>query len=257
MEEKIFFKNSNNYFTFVSKSTEESPLAIIVPGGGYNHTSKREAFNVADYFINLGFHACVLNYRETLDLYPTPQKELAYVIDYFRENAKKYNVLADKILNIGFSAGAHLVLSQSIYHSEFGKNSLPNLLVLCYPVVSSDDRIAHKGSFEYLLKDTVTPYLLDKLSLEKHITKELPAVFMWHTETDNSVNIMNSLKLYEAFVKNNVSCEYHVFDYGVHGMSLADESMTTGGTNLKDNYIANWTTYLKNWLKLKGFVSND
>lgn len=257
MEEKIFFENSNNYFTFVSKTSMLSPLVVIVPGGGYNHTSKREAFNVADYFLDLGFHACVLNYRESLDIYPTPQKELAFVIDYFRDNANKYNVIPDKIVNIGFSAGSHLVLSQSIYHTEFGRNTLPNLLVLCYPVVSSSDSIAHKGSFEYLLKDTISEELLDKLSLEKHVTSELPNVFMWHTQTDKSVNIMNSLKLYESFVLNNVSCEYHVFDYGVHGMSLADESMTTGGTNLKDDYIASWTTYLKNWLKLKGFVSND
>lgn len=254
MEEKIYFESSQNYFTFVSKSSSFLPLVVIVPGGGYDHTSKREAFNVADFFLDLGFHAVVLNYREQLDIYPNPQEELAYVNDYFRLNAKKYNVLENRILNIGFSAGAHLVLSQSLYHSEYGKISLPNGLVLCYPVVSSDFKIAHNSSFNYLLGDKKSNELLDKLSLEKHINSNLPDVFMWHTEKDNSVNILNSLYLYEAFIKNNVNCEYHVFDYGAHGMSLADDSMCTGGTNHKDNYIHEWTNYLKKWLKLKGWI---
>lgn len=254
MTKKIYFKDSANYFTYVANDELTRPLVVIVPGGGYNHTSKREAFNVASYFLELGFHAVVLNYREELDLYPTPQMELAYVIDYFRNNSKIYNIIPDKILNIGFSAGAHLVLSQSIYHNEYGNNSLPNGLVLCYPVVSSDKKFAHNGSFDCLLGDLKTDELLDKLSLEKHVTKELPDIFMWHTEKDNSVNILNSLKLYEAFIKEGVNCEYHVFDYGLHGMSLADDSMKTGGANLKDDYIHNWTIYLKNYLVKKGWI---
>jgi len=254
MEEKIFFEGSKNYFTYVANSEVTLPLVVIVPGGGYEHTSKREAFNVANFLMPLGFHAVVINYREQLDLYPEPQNELAYVIDYFKANAKKYHIDANKILNIGFSAGAHLVLSQAIYHNEYGKNSLPNGLVLCYPVVSSNKEFAHMGSFDYLLGENKTTELLDKLSLEKHVTKELPDTFMWHTISDESVNIKNSLRLFEAFKDNDVNCEYHVFEHGSHGMSLADDSMTTGGKYLKDDYIHEWTTYLVNWLRLKNWI---
>ena len=35
---------------------------IIIPAGGYDHTSKRESKNIVDFFMNLGFHTCVLNY---------------------------------------------------------------------------------------------------------------------------------------------------------------------------------------------------
>ena len=253
IEEKIFFENSKNYFTFYSLDSNIKPLVVIVPGGGYDHTSKREAKNVADFFMNLGFHACVLNYREELNSYPNPQEELAYVIDYFRDNTKKYN-LNGKILNIGFSAGAHLVLSQAIYHNEFGKNSLSDGLVLCYPVVSSDKDIMHKSSFEYLLKDKYSEELLDKLSLEKHVSKELPDVFMWHTITDESVNCLNSIRLLEQFKLNGINCEYHLYPKGSHGMSLADDSMVDGGKNHKDSYINQWTVNLKNWLILKNWI---
>ena len=253
MTEQIYFEGSKNYFTYYANSTKQLPLVVIVPGGGYDHTSKREAKNVADFFMPLGFHAVVINYREELNEYPDPQKELAFVIDYFRNNEKKYN-LNGKILNIGFSAGSHLVLSQAIYHYEYGNNSLPDGLILCYPVISSDKLFSHSGSFKYLLGNKISDELLDKLSLEKHVTDELPDVFMWHTFTDESVNILNSIKLLEQFKLHNINTEYHVFPKGSHGMSLADDSMTVGGKNLKDDYINHWTNFLKDWLKFKEWI---
>lgn len=276
MEEKIYFKDSKNYFTYYSISEVTLPLVVVIPGGGYHHTSLREAKNVVDFFLPLGFHAVVLNYREQHDVYPVPQKELAYIMDFFRENADRYHVDSNKILNIGFSAGAHLMLSQTIYHNEYGKNSLPNGLVICYPVVSSNKEFGHLSSFDVLingltikdhapskeetykhleaLKDNGKYDLLDKLSIERHIPNDFPESFMWHTQTDESVNIRNSLVLYNAFVDKNINCEYHIFPRGSHGMSLADDSMTVGGKYLKDDYIHQWTTYLVNWLRLKNWI---
>ncbi len=249
MQEKIFFNNSANFFTYCSNDTKVKNLIVIVPGGGYNHTSQFEAFNISEFFLNLGFHTVVLNYRETLDLYPNPQEELAYVNDYFRENAKKYNI-GNKIVNVGFSAGGHLCLSQAMYHTEYGKNSMPDGLILCYPVVSSDNKIAHKGSFDYLLGKNLSEELLKKLSLEKNIDK-LCDVFIWTTYTDNAVNPLNSIYLVEELYKHNVNTEFHMFAKGVHGMSLADSSMTNGKEDL---YINSWTKLVKNWLYLKKFI---
>ncbi len=249
MEEQIFFNNSKNFFTYYSTSEDTKNLVVIVPGGGYNHTSKFEAKNVSEFFLNLGFHTVVLNYRETLDIYPTPQNELAYVNDYFRINNTKYHI-GEKIINIGFSAGGHLCLSQAIYHNEYGKNSMPDGLILCYPVVSSLNDIAHRGSFEYLLEDKASKELLEKLSLEKHIDK-LCDVFIWTTYTDKSVNPLNSIYLVEELYKHNINTEFHMYSKGEHGMSLADSSMTNGK---EDSYINSWTKLVKNWLSLKKFI---
>ena len=168
------------------------------------------------------------------------------------------------------------MLSQTIYHDEYGKNSLPNGLVICYPVVSSNYQFGHLSSFDLLIngftdsiaktskEDTINHLealkgtskfdLIDKLSIERHIPKDFPESFMWHTQTDESVNIKNSLALYNSLVENNINCEYHVFPKGAHGMSLADDSMTTGGKYLKDDYIHEWTKYLVNWLRLKNWI---
>ena len=249
MEEQIFFNNSKNYFTYYAKDNIRRNLIVIVPGGGYNHTSKFEAENVSRFFLDLGLHTVVLNYRESLDIYPNPQSELAYVNDYFRSNSTKYNI-GEKILNIGFSAGGHLCLSQAIYNELFGKKSMPDGLILCYPVVSSNKEIYHKGSFECLLEDKISKELLEKLSLEKHIDK-LCDVFIWTTFTDNAVNPLNSIYLVEELYKHNINTEFHMYSKGEHGMSLADSSMTNGK---EDMYINSWTKLVKNWLSLKKFI---
>ncbi|MCR5786428.1 MAG: alpha/beta hydrolase [Acholeplasmatales bacterium] len=277
MEEIIRFNNSNNYFTFISNNNDISPLVIIVPGGGYHHTSKREAFNVASYFLNLGFKCAVLNYREQIDIYPEPQKELGEMIDYFRNNQNKYD-LNGKILGIGFSAGAHLLLSETNYYNEFQQCKPVDGVIACYPVVSSDFSFGHLRSFATLLNgfDSNNPMitneeaiellnsfkenndprypLIDKLSIEKHLRNDFPEIFIWHTFTDESVNVLNSLKLIEACKKNNINVEAHVFPRGAHGMSLCDDSMTQGGTNHKDDYVAHWTSMLKDYLVLKGWI---
>lgn len=250
MEEINYFKNSSNYFTYYAQDEKIHNLVVIVPGGGYNHTSKFEAKNVSDYFLSLGFNTVVLNYRESLDLYPVPQQELACVNDFFRNNKEKYH-LTGKIINIGFSAGGHLCLSQALYATEFGHNSSPDALILCYPVISSDDSIAHKGSFDYLFGENKNKELLDKLSLEKHINKKLCDVFLWTTCTDCAVNPLNSIYLVEQLYKHNTNVEFHMYSRGVHGMSLADKSMTNGK---EDDYINSWTKLVKNWLYDKKFI---
>ena len=43
-------------------TVQERPLILICPGGGYNHTSDREAEIVAMQFNAMGYHTAVLRY---------------------------------------------------------------------------------------------------------------------------------------------------------------------------------------------------
>ncbi len=142
-------------------------------------------------------------------------------------------------------------MSCAEYYVEYGQKRPVDGLILCYPVVSSEPKIRHESSFKYLLQDKMSDTLLDKLSLECHVTNNIPNVFLWTTITDNSVNPLNSIRLLESFYKNNVNCESHIYSHGSHGMSLADKSMTNGKEDL---YIHEWTNSVKNWLKDKKFI---
>lgn len=242
MENKKYILNTQNYFTYYPCDSNERPCVVIAPGGGYDHTSKVEAENVANKFNENGYHACVLNYREDLSLYPAPQKLLAYTIDEMKKC--KFNT---KIISIGFSAGGHLTLSNAIYHNEYGYNSLPDYLILCYPVVSSDKNIAHLGSFRALLGGLDNNEMLDKLSLELHINSKIPPTFIWHSKTDESVSCENSKRLVAEFEKYNITYEFHLYDQGVHGMSLADN--TIPDPKKRDEIVATWFLKCINWLK--------
>lgn len=228
-----------------------SPLILIAPGGGYDHTSVRESLPVAKKFNNMGYNAAVLNYRISLNPHPAPMLDLAMAIKKLRKYSKE-------IILCGFSAGGHLIGSYLCHYSkpfildEIASTSelqKINYAIFCYPVITSGE-YKHAGSFNYLTNNSTDSNLLDFLSIEKNITSDYPECFIWSTFTDNSVPIENSLLLMNALRKNNINFEAHIFPIGGHGLSLADES-TARNENEIIPYIQKWTSFLGEWLKLK------
>lgn len=209
----------------------ERPLVLICPGGGYEFTSDREAEAVAVRYLAKGFHACVLRYSTAPAEFPFALCELAVSVSYLRERAKEFGINKDKIIVAGFSAGGHLAASLGIFWDKewlTGETGLtcdkikPNGLILSYPVITSG-KFAHAGSFRNLMGKKASPELEKLLSLENQVTSAVPPVFIWHTFTDMSVPVQNSLLFAEALVNNNISVELHIFPKGGHGLSLADE----------------------------------
>ena len=137
-------------------------LVLLCPGGGYEHTSDREAEAMALQFLAMGYHAAVLRYSVSPSRYPTALLELAKSVQIIREQSNKWNVDADKIVIQGCSAGGHLAASYCIFWQErFVSDALeladnkilkPNGMLLCYPVITSGEYTS-KYSFENLLGD--------------------------------------------------------------------------------------------------------
>ena len=61
------------------------------------------------------------------------------------------------------------------------------------------------------------------MSIEKHVTKEMPPCFIWQTATDGTVPVQNSYLLAQKCLEEGVPFAHHVFSEGVHGMSVATE----------------------------------
>ena len=77
-----------------------------------------------------------------------------------------------KLIGLGFSAGGHCILELCLHHKDYQISQL-DLLMLGYPVISSQKEIAHMESFKHLLKHQEADSNLRKyLSLEKEVTKE-------------------------------------------------------------------------------------
>lgn len=246
--EKKFILNTNNYYRTYFLDNKKRPMAIICPGGGYKYTSARESEPVVNKFLENGFHACVINYRETLDIYPNPGNYIGFVI-----NEMKNNSLVDKMIGVGFSAGGHALLEYCLHYDKYKYNVKPDLLILGYPVITSDKKCAHLGSFNELLKEKSNKRRLRRyLSLEKEVNENNAVdLFLWGTYTDKSVPVENSLKLIEAYRKVDASIEYHLFPFGGHGLSVANAESSDGKKELESSYIAKWFNLAIEWINYK------
>lgn len=249
---KDIFPNYQNRFN--------RPLVIICPGGGYEHHSPREGEPVAIKMMDYGYNVIVLHYSLRPYSYPSAMYELAYAVDYARKHAAEWDIDPDKIVVAGFSAGAHVAASLGTMYKDkefedFVKIQLgsgweaikPNGMLLGYPVITSGEK-SHPGSFENLLGERHDE-LLESVSLEKRVTPDTPKTFLWHTFSDGSVPVENSLMFASALREAGVPFELHVFPEGNHGLALGiKETDTKNGYHYQpDVYI--WTELFSVWMR--------
>lgn len=225
------------------------PAVLIMPGGGYGYTSKRESEPVAMKFISEGLCAFVLNYSVAPARFPQALCEALSAIGYIRENAAKWNIDQNKIAVCGFSAGGHLAASVATFwkapwikeHMEIDYEKVkPNLLVLSYPVITSG-KFAHQGSVNNLLGDNITEEMLELISLEKQVTVDVPPTFIWHTYEDGSVSVKNTMLFAHALIEEDIPLEMHIYRRGGHGLSIGNfmvnKDMTFGEKHMSSDWI--------------------
>ncbi len=207
-------------------SGRRRPAVLILPGGGYQHVSPREAEPVAMRFLARGYCAFVLEYACAPCRFPTALRQAAMAMRYLRERADSMELDPNRIAVIGFSAGGHLcgtlgTLFDSPEVADIGDGALlrPDALGLCYPVAVSWGR-THEGSFENLTGGDTA--LRERLSLDRLVRPDMPPVFLWHTRDDGSVPVRNSLVLASALEAAGVDFAMHIYRKGPHGLSTGD-----------------------------------
>ena len=221
------------YVTQIMDCNEQKPALIIVPGGGYQFVSEREADPIAFSFLLKNYNCFILYYSVNPNpinepLYPQPHLELIATMDYIKKHCKQYQIVENQIFMIGFSAGAHLVGSFSyLYKNKELIESLkiadysslrPTAICLSYPVITMG-KSTHYGSKQVLTNDDKK--LIDLLSIENHITNDYPPTFLWTTQDDAIVPYENTLMMHNALEKANIKNEMYIYPHGPHGLSIA------------------------------------
>lgn len=238
------------------KPSVKNTAIIICPGGGYAILAYNlEGTTVAKILNSWGVTAIVLKYRLPSDEIMKdksmgPVEDAQAAIQYVRENSTQLNIDPEKIGIMGFSAGGHLAATAS---THFDKDYIPNpshtslrpdFSILAYPVISMVDSLAHLGSRDNLLGKNPSAATIKSFSNELQVTKKTPPTFLVLAEDDNTVGPENSIKYYEALLKNHVSAEMHIYQNGGHGF----------GTNLLEKRD-NWMDILRVWMAHNGFIN--
>ena len=215
-----------------AKETSDGIGVIICPGGGYwFENDKFEGKRIAEAFTKYGVTAFVLKYRLPtdsimLDKSIGPLQDAQQAIKLVRQRAREWNVDPDKIGIMGFSAGGHLA-STAATHFEVAyipnkeATSLrPDFTVLVYPVISYENGLLHKGSRDNLLGPKPTAEKIKFYSNEQHVTAQTPPTWLTHAGDDTVVSVGNSIRFYEALIKNKVPAEMHLYPKGGHGFVI-------------------------------------
>lgn len=236
------------------------PSALVIPGGGYGMVSSREGEPVCLRLLSEGFAVFCLTYT-TNTPFPAPLIEAAMAAAFIRKHAKRYGLNAEKLCVFGFSAGGHLAaMLSTMFACEEVKAALkedaplarPDAAVLSYPVITTEKSLTH-GSTANVISGG-DDALRARLSLERAVKADSVPAFLWHTAEDGLVPAENSLLLAEAYRRANVPFELHIFERGVHGLSLADGETSEGrGTPLFDENAQAWFPLALAWLRLRGF----
>ncbi|WP_130838440.1 alpha/beta hydrolase [Lachnoclostridium sp. Marseille-P6806] len=247
-----------------SEGAEPRPCMIVVPGGGYELVSPSEGELVALRFYEKGWNCFVFTYTTNFlrnePLHDRAEQDLSRAIRFVRARAEAFRIDPARLVITGFSAGGHLCGCLAVHPSEIrdpdpvfqGISNRPDAVILSYPVISTDPAIAHQGSVDALLGPAPTEDAspaeaggdssaavkapaasryareLDFYSLEKHVTKEMPPVFVWLTATDDLVPADNSLRFASALRAQGVPFALHLFSSGKHGLSLATQEWADG-----------------------------
>ncbi len=236
---------------YLLDSTTPAPAIVVCPGGGYAMRAAHEAEPIARWLNTLGIAACVLDYRVAPHQHPAPLSDAQRAIRLVRSHAADWRINPAQVGMLGFSAGGHLVATAGT-HFDNGVSKAtdaverqgcrPDLLVLCYPVISFGPQ-GHHGSMVNLLGADPPADLRADLSNETRVTADTPPTFLWHTADDEGVPVANSLLFAQALASHGVHFELHVFAQGRHGLGLA----------LEDPRVGAWTGLCARWLALQGF----
>ena len=241
------------YFPAEKRITDAAVL--IFAGGGYTHRSTHEGEGYARLINSWGMDAFVLDYRVNPILFPFPLLDARRAIRFIRSNAEKFGIDKNKIAAMGSSAGGHLAALLSTYRDTVmgegrddidNEDAIPNMQILAYPVL---DIYGHRSSFEMLMGNNVDKH--EELTPRLIATENTPPAFIWHTSTDDIVDVNNSFRYAERLHELGIQMEMHIYPIGTHGVGLSKEN-TREDRNVP--YLERWPEELKRYLTLCGYL---
>lgn len=223
--------------------TKKRPAIIVCPGGGYVYCSDAEGEPVALSYAARGFHAFVLRYSTGNKAAGfKPLQQISWAIGLLRENSDQWNIDPDRIAVCGFSAGGHLALASGLM-----AENKPNAMILGYPATFAPAYPGMDFMLKFLTgKEIVTQEDAKRFDLVPQIDENAPPVFLMATSED-LLTPMGALAVAQKYSQLGLGYELHIFQYGPHGYSLANETSANGSSRYLDASFAHWQDLSIRW----------
>jgi hypothetical protein len=218
---------------FIPEASKRNGAAIlVVPGGGFTTRAvDHEGVLVAQWLKDHGITAFLLRYR-LRPLYTRNDwvKDGQRGIQFIRSHAAEYQISADRVGAVGFSAGANLI-------TDMAFNSLPGKA----EAADRLDRFPTKLDFMILAYGSMQM----PASLDPSTVASMPPTFMFGTAEDGG-SMKGMIELYASLFRAKVPVEAHFFRNGEHGAGFA----------IGDPILGEWPKLMHSWLVIGGFLTD-
>ncbi|MCR4998491.1 MAG: alpha/beta hydrolase [Lachnospiraceae bacterium] len=234
---------------FPADTVEPAKVAIICPGGGYDHLEEKyEGYPVAAKLNEMGINAFVLEYRVGRHCsYHAPIHDLARTVQYITEHQDDFHVDMKDYAVIGFSAGgnmAGLFGSEKYGYKNYGV-AKPGALLMGYPWTNVNHWAQHpywniwvglmgvwlseRGNFWMFRLHHFNHEYRESLCVQRWITEDFPPVYMFAGGNDILVPSGAHTDVLEKALKQyHVPYKYEKF-FGVpHGVGLGLHTSAEG-----------------------------
>lgn len=235
----------------------QRPAMLVIPGGGYQIVSFREAEPICLKYLQLGYICFCLNYSVVpFDFDYQPLIEGALAMVYIRKNMAKYHI--NNVYAIGFSAGGHLCgflgnafddyLFDPYFTQEEKKLIRPDGVVLSYAVLTSQK--SHAGTIDSISINEEDTKI--HMNIVERINNNSSPAYLWCTADDGAVPCHNSIDAANKYALYGVPFSLHVYPHGQHGLSTADLLSYKEFNFETSTFLTNWVEESNEFFKFTG-----
>ena len=236
---------------------------ISCPGGAYlSKSMESEGKDIAEFLNAAGISCFVLWYRTYPYKAPLMFLDCQRAVRYVRYHAAEYGINPDKIATVGFSAGGNLCGVTALCFGdeavdiagytpdEIDKvDGRPNAVGMCYPAVSlEDDKALACIAGVEVYNDKPQRYAFAaKYDMRTHVNADAAPAFLCNCMDDDVLPPMRLAELADAYKKQNVDCELHIFPKGGHGFGGCVEHPNPFATP-DYSVVYQWKDLFVHWL---------
>ena len=213
---------------------------VVFPGGAYQILAyDLEGTEVCDWLNGIGVNCALVKYRvPNAGPFPKYTQDLAdaqRAVRVVRQHASQWQLDANRVGVLGFSAGGHLV-------AVLGAHAADPI----YPAIDDADKLSARPDFTLLIYPGYLQSDDNALTVRPEVRPIAltPPSFLIQTE-DDTAKVENAWIYYEALKQAKVPAEMHLFANGGHGYGLRPTKLP----------VTHWPDLAATWLRTLGITT--